>query len=148
MLSETKGEDGEESEDGGAVNQLKNLLEPFTEDRANYLLYEKSDLTAREGFQAFILVKSLANLDDDFCLKYKTHLAELKKKKSFGIFSSSEQRALEYYRQNCLSIEIVNSKDELQKVYFRKPPIANYLSDDTKERFNQEVNRDSSNEKI
>jgi inositol 1,4,5-triphosphate receptor type 3 len=130
------------------MTKFKSLLEPFTEDRANYLLYEKSDLTIREGFQAFILVKSLANLDEDFCLKYKTHLAELKKKNSFAIFSSAEQSGLEYYRQNCLSIEIVNSKDELQKVYFRKPPITNYLSDDTKESFNQEVNRDSSNEKI
>jgi hypothetical protein len=78
------------------MTKFKSLLEPFTEDRANYLLYEKSDLTIREGFQAFILVKSLANLDEDFCLKYKTHLAELKKKNSFAIFSSAEQSGLEY----------------------------------------------------
>jgi len=49
---------------------------------------------------------------------------------------------------NTCSIEIINQRDVVQKVYFRIPPVTHYLSTITKTRFLEDVNRDGSSEKL
>ena len=53
-----------------------------------------------------------------------------------------------YFKLNTLRIEIINTSNFLQIVYFPKPELSQYLSESSKENFLETVNRQSANEKI
>nr|CAR82067.1 TPA: calcium release channel IV1b [Paramecium tetraurelia] len=58
------------------------------------------------------------------------------------------RRALNYYKNETASIEIVNMNGKLEKIYFQVPTLMKYLTEETKLQFMEEVERDSINDKI
>ena len=99
------------------------------------------------AFNLFILIKSLKFADAKFKEKYKKWKQEHdytgKDEKS-----QKKLKALRFYAANIKMIEIVNSKKEIQRVYFKLHPVVKSLSQVSMDEFNDNVTRDSANQKI
>ncbi|KRX09146.1 hypothetical protein PPERSA_08862 [Pseudocohnilembus persalinus] len=113
------------------------------------IYYSRANLQLKQAFSAFNLMQSLVQLSPNFASQYKEQLDIFLNQNKF-LFKSNlkQQKIYQYFNENCISIEIINSANELQKVFFRKPLLTNYLSDTSKIRFEENVRRDSSTDKL
>ena len=127
-----------------------NFKEENDNDEKNVFDEDKIDLIMAEGFNIFILIKSLKFLNPNIREKIKKFKLEREREESEKSEESlqNSEKALKHYKNNVAMIEIVNSKNELQRLYFRLHPITKYLSTVTQERFRNTVSRESANEKI
>jgi len=99
-----------------------------------------------EGVQFGILLYSLSNLSGDIAIKIENFKAKIKEE---NIERYKElQRAEAFYSKHIGQIEIINKKGDLQRIYFPIIDKIKYLSSVTKEKFLDEVNRESANEKL
>ncbi|EGR32545.1 hypothetical protein IMG5_078330 [Ichthyophthirius multifiliis] len=123
-------------------NQNKNTSKTYN----NAMLYEKANLIITEAFETYMLLKNQKFLDKSFKQKYNYSLEQLLNQNNSQ--EHEIRNALIFMQINTCSIEIVNQKNNLQKIYFRKHPITKYLSTITMNKFIQNVNREGSTEKI
>ena len=98
-----------------------------------------------------IVLKTLCDLEENFKKSLKKNIEKLiekKKLKSDGTDSGKVYSAFFSYFENKIgSIEIINAEKRLQKIYFVKRRMTDFLPTYNKEKFMDEVNRESANEK-
>ncbi|CAD8120276.1 unnamed protein product [Paramecium sonneborni] len=104
--------------------------------QVNSIQEEEMEEMVGETFMMYLLLKKLSN-----------YIPQIKN------FTDSEsnpklRRALNYYKNETASIEIVNMNGKLEKIYFQVPTLMKYLTEETKHQFMEEVERDSINDKI
>ena len=99
-----------------------------------------------EGIQLGIIVNCLSDLSKDI----HTKLQEFKKK--LELISPDRFKELPrveaFYSRFIGQIEIVNKKGDLQRIYFPIVDKTKYLSSVTKDKFSEDVDRGSANEKL
>ena len=100
----------------------------------------------KEGIELAIILNFLSDTSADIkqkveAFKEKLGYDEIDKYKGF-------QKADLFYSRNIGQIEIVNRKDDLQRIYFPIIKKTKYLSGVTKGKFLDEVKRESANEKL
>ncbi|KAL4475530.1 hypothetical protein ABPG72_009219 [Tetrahymena utriculariae] len=137
----------ERSATNAMVNSIQVKKEKKSSTLENTELYEKADNVISEAFERYLLVKNLKFLDPTFSKKYEEVL-DFQLNKLTNPNHEDVRKALIFMEDNTCSIEIINQKDHIQKVYFRNPPITQYLSTISKDRFQDKVQRDGSTEKI
>lgn len=98
-----------------------------------------------EGLTTVVLILTLADANHD----YHSQL-DLVKKSMPQVSENWKliRKALRYFQEKIISIEIVNKDKELQRIYFAKPPLQMYHSEFSKKSFELAVNRNSANDKI
>ncbi|CAD8112241.1 unnamed protein product [Paramecium sonneborni] len=106
------------------------------QSQVNSIQEEEMEEMVGETFMMYLLLKKLSN-----------YIPQIKN------FTDSEsnpklRRALNYYKNETASIEIVNMNGKLEKIYFQVPTLMKYLTEETKHQFMEEVERDSINDKI
>ncbi|EGR33363.1 hypothetical protein IMG5_055060 [Ichthyophthirius multifiliis] len=90
-------------------------------------------------YQSIILIQYLSFYNQSFkqqC-KYSKQILEI------NTFKSYQQ-----LKKQLLSIEIINQFNSIQKIYFQKHPLTYYLSRTSKEKFLENVNINTANDKI
>ena len=98
-----------------------------------------------EGLNISILFKLIMdfgevprkNIEDEYILKTKKpHLKDL------------PQKSREFFFSKIRSIEIINQKGDLERVYYQIPAIIRFYSKYSKDRFEEQVDRKSANSKL
>ena len=97
-----------------------------------------------EGIMIFTLLSTIADLESSF----KERMASNIKEKSRDKEMEQLPKVIEYFEEKTASIEIININKNIQKIYFPVPYVTKFLSDTTKSTFEEDVNRESANEKI
>ncbi|CAD8205015.1 unnamed protein product [Paramecium pentaurelia] len=104
--------------------------------QVNAIQEEEMEEMVGETFMMYLLLKKLSN--------YIPQIKNL----TDGENNPKLRRALNYYKNETASIEIVNMNGKLEKIYFQVPTLMKYLTEETKRQFMEEVERDSINDKI
>ncbi|EAS05098.2 inositol-triphosphate type 1 protein (macronuclear) [Tetrahymena thermophila SB210] len=112
---------------------------------SDVITYMRGDELINEGFDAYILLKNLCFLDPSFNKRYNYYLQniEIQEDKYKEI-----RQTLNFYKLNTCSIEIVNSKGNIQKIIFRIPKLMKYFSTTSQEYFMDNCERGSAQEKV
>ncbi|EGR33950.1 inositol -triphosphate type 1 isoform 3, putative, partial [Ichthyophthirius multifiliis] len=120
----------------------------------NLIYFIRADEYINEGFDCYILLKNLQFLDQNFknaynLIKQKIVNYQYKQKYLIIIYTYKDlKQCLNFFKQNTLSIEIINQQGNLQKIYFRKPKLIKYFSTTSKQRFLHLCDRETANQKI
>jgi len=99
-----------------------------------------------EGVQFGIVLYTLAHLSPEMRAKLEDFKLKIKESKLDRY--KEIQRAEMFYHKQIGQVEIVNKKGELQRIYFPIIDKIKFLSSVTKDKFLDEVNRESANEKL
>ena len=97
-----------------------------------------------EGIQISILIQTICFLDENFTKRYDDLVKELVVQNN----QKSLPKVINYFKERTASLEVVNNLKNLQKIYFPLHPMSNFLSDYSKKSFDENVNRESANDKI
>lgn len=125
-------------------------LEVFSEQTGEDISLEEVEEAIQhfyeEGTQIYILLKTLSSQSKRFYEKYRAAKNDMYEEQ----FNQADKlyKAIQFYRENSARIEIVNSQNELQVLYFTKPSFSRYLSQTTVDEFISNVNRETANDKI
>jgi hypothetical protein len=110
----------------------------------------QSNLALAEGFNIYVLKKSLEQQDINFKIKMKKWRQETIEENDNvpRQWQKSMLGAFKHFRGGVAMIEIVTQADELQKIYFRLPKITKYMSFKSKEKLLNGFPRENPNDKI
>lgn len=97
-----------------------------------------------EALNIAILFSQLKTLNKSF----KNNIEIGYNEKKEGVNKKLVAKARKFFFEKIRSIEIINQESELQKIYFAKPPLSRLHTNFSKEIFEDEVERGSSNEKL
>ena len=97
-----------------------------------------------EGIMIYMLLSTISDLEPNFKDRFKRNIKEKSKSKE----TSNLPKILGYFSEKTASIEIFNESKHIQKIYFPVENVTKFLSDYTKKGFEENVNRESANEKI
>lgn len=101
-----------------------------------------------EGVLIWIVLKTIGDKEPAFANRMKKTIKQKKKKDKESGVELKLDKVITYFSEKTGSIEILNESKRLQKVYFPVHNVTKFLSEYSKDKFMENVNRESSNDKI
>lgn len=97
-----------------------------------------------EGIMLWTLLQTICDLEDSFKTRLKKLVAEINQSGDVKDLN----KTVEFFKEKTASIEIFNSSKNIQKIYFPIQNVTRFLSEYTRKKFEENVNRESANDKI